>query len=103
MSAPFHRDFVPDSAVPTKLLNFRVHTDEREFTHMPYSAVMVTGITSKILPVRCIMSNRDIHRDGNEDDGPFTRTTHDVMKDYLHKRDRNKDCLLNSLVMALYF
>ena len=51
------------------------------------------------------MSNRDIHRDDNEDDGPFTRTTHGVMKDvpYSRKRDRDKVCLLNSLVMVLYF
>ena len=37
---PFYRDFVPDSAIPTKLLNFCAHTDEREFTHMLYSTVI---------------------------------------------------------------
>jgi chitin synthase len=30
--------FVLDSAVPTKVLNLCVHKEEREFTHMRYSA-----------------------------------------------------------------
>ena len=38
-------------------------------TSITMSARLVTGITLKILSVRCIMSNRDIHRHNNEDDG----------------------------------
>lgn len=34
----FHGNFVLDSAVPTKLLNMCALRNEREFTHMRYSA-----------------------------------------------------------------
>jgi hypothetical protein len=34
----FHGNFVLDSAVPTKPLNLCAYKDEREFTHMRYSA-----------------------------------------------------------------
>ena len=90
------------------MLNFRFHNDEREFPHMLHSAAIgdrnnfkdTLGQVHYVWPGA---SNRDIHRHSNEDDGPFTRTTHGVMKDvsYLRKRDRNKVCLLNNLVMVL--
>ena len=90
-----------DSAVPTKLLNLCVHKDDREFTHMRYSAA--TGDPNDFKDGGFTL--RQVHYDPprrtelfivmtmyNEDDGLFTRTMHGVMKNiaYLCKRDRSK-------------
>ncbi|KAH9964997.1 glycosyltransferase family 2 protein [Russula dissimulans] len=97
----FHGNFVLDSAVPTKLLNLCVHKDEREFTHMRYSAA--TGDPNDFKDNGFTL--RQVHYDPprrtelfivmtmyNEDDTLFTRTMHGVMKNiaYLCKRDRSK-------------
>ncbi|KAI0298178.1 glycosyltransferase family 2 protein [Multifurca ochricompacta] len=97
----FHGNFVLDSAVPTKLLNLCVHKDEREFTHMRYSAA--TGDPNDFKDNGFTL--RQVHYDPprrtelfivmtmyNEDDSLFTRTMHGVMKNiaYLCKRDRSK-------------
>ncbi len=87
-----------DSAVPTKLLNLCVHKDEREFTHMRYSAATNDSNNFK--------NNGFTHRQDlprrtelfivmtmyNEDDSLFTRIMHGIMKNiaYLCKRDRSK-------------
>jgi len=92
---------VLDSAVPTKLLNLCVHKDEREFTHMRYSAA--TGDPNDFKDNGFTL--RQVHYDPprrtelfivmtmyNEDDSLFTRTMHGVMKNiaYLCKRERSK-------------
>ncbi|KAH9992907.1 glycosyltransferase family 2 protein [Russula vinacea] len=97
----FHGNFVLDSAVPTRLLNLCAHKDDREFTHMRYSAA--TGDPNDFKDNGFTL--RQVHYDPprrtelfivmtmyNEDDGLFTRTMHGVMKNivYLCKRDRSK-------------
>ncbi|KAI0250489.1 glycosyltransferase family 2 protein [Lactifluus subvellereus] len=97
----FHGNFVLDSAVPTKLLNLCLHKDEREFTHMRYSAA--TGDPNDFKQNGFTL--RQVHYEPprrtelfivmtmyNEDDTLFTRTMHGVMKNitYLCKRDRSK-------------
>ena len=90
-----------DSAVPTKLLNMCAQRDEREFTHMRYSAATCDPNDFKDAG----FTLRQVHYDPprrtelfivmtmyNEDDGLFTRTMHGVMKNIAHlcKRDRSK-------------
>lgn len=97
----FHGNFVLDSAVPTKLLNLCAYKDEREFTHMRYSAA--TGDPNDFKDNGFTL--RQVHYDPprrtelfivmtmyNEDDTLFARTMHGVMKNiaYLCKRDRSK-------------
>ncbi|KAH9970285.1 glycosyltransferase family 2 protein [Lactifluus volemus] len=94
-------NFVLDAQVPTKLLNLCLHKDEREFTHMRYSAA--TGDPNDFkdngfsLRPRLYEPPRGtelfiVMTMYNEDDGLFTRTMHGVMKNivYLCKRDRSK-------------
>ena len=96
----FHGNFVLDSAVPTKLLNLCAYKDEREFTHMRYSAA--TGDPNDFKDNGFTL--RQVHYDPprrtelfivmtmyNEDDTLFARTMHGVMKNiaYLCKRDRS--------------
>ena len=90
-----------DSAVPTKLLNLCAFKDEREFTHMRYSAA--TGDPNDFKDNGFTL--RQVHYDPprrtelfivmtmyNEDDTLFARTMHGVMKNiaYLCKRERSK-------------
>jgi chitin synthase len=97
----FHGNFVLDSAVPTKLLDMCAMRNEREFTHMRYSAAtcdpndfMSSGFTL-----------RQVHYDPprrtelfivmtmyNEDEELFCRSMHGVIKNIVHlcKRDRSK-------------
>jgi chitin synthase len=90
-----------DSAVPTKLLNMCAFRDEREFTHMRYSAATCDPNDFKDSG----FTLRQVHYDPprrtelfivmtmyNEDDELFTRTMHGVMKNVAHlcKRDRSK-------------
>ena len=97
----FHGNFVLDSAVPTKLLNLCAFKDEREFTHMRYSAA--TGDPNDFkhngFTLRQVQYGPPRRTElfivmtmYNEDDGLFTRTMHGVMKNiaYLCKRDRSK-------------
>ncbi|KAF8259401.1 chitin synthase-domain-containing protein [Lactarius quietus] len=85
----FHGNFVLDSAVPTKLLNLCAYKDEREFTHMRYSAA--TGDPNDFKDNGFTL--RQVHYDPprrtelfivmtmyNEDDTLFARTMHGVMK-----------------------
>ena len=90
-----------DSAVPTKLLNLCAFKEDREFTHMRYSAA--TGDPNDFKDNGFTL--RAVHYDPprrtelfivmtmyNEDDTLFARTMHGVMKNiaYLCKRDRSK-------------
>ncbi|KAG9315524.1 glycosyltransferase family 2 protein [Chiua virens] len=97
----FHGNFVLDSAVPSKLLDMCALRNEREFTHMRYSAATCdpnefanSGFTL-----------RQVHYDPsrrtelfivmtmyNEEEELFCRTMHGVMKNIAHlcKRDRSK-------------
>jgi chitin synthase len=92
---------VLDSAVPTKLLNLCAHKDDREFTHMRYSAATCDPNDFK----ESGFTLRQVHYDPprrtelfivltmyNEDDTLFTRTMHGVMKNIQHlcSRDRSK-------------
>ncbi|KAF8133385.1 glycosyltransferase family 2 protein [Boletus edulis] len=97
----FHGNFVLDSAVPSKLLDMCGLRNEREFTHMRYSAATCdpnefkdTGFTLRQLhydPPRrtelfIVMTMY------NEDEELFCRSMHGVIKNIAHlcKRDRSK-------------
>jgi chitin synthase len=97
----FYGNFVLDSAVPTKLLNLCLHKEEREFTHMRYSAATGDPNDFKKNGFTLRQTLYDPPRRTelfivmtmyNEDDGLFTRTMHGVMKNiaFLCKRDRSK-------------
>ncbi|KAK7682323.1 Chitin synthase 4 [Cerrena zonata] len=97
----FHGNFVLDSAVPTKLLNMCKERNEREFTHMRYSAATCDPNDFK----EAGFTLRQVHYDPprrtelfivmtmyNEDEELFCRTMHGVMKNIAHlcTRDRSK-------------
>ncbi|KAL1946121.1 hypothetical protein VTO73DRAFT_15248 [Trametes versicolor] len=97
----FHGNFVLDSAVPTKLLSMCQQKDDREFTHMRYSAATCDPNDFKDDG----FTLRQVHYDPprrtelfivmtmyNEDEELFCRTMHGVMKNIAHlcKRDRSK-------------
>ena len=97
----FHGNFVLDSAVPTKLLDMCAQRNEREFTHMRYSAATCDPNDFKDSG----FTLRQVHYDPprktelfivmtmyNEDEELFCRTMHGVMKNVAHlcKRDRSK-------------
>lgn len=97
----FHGNFVLDSAVPTKLLNMCAERNEREFTHMRYSAATCDPNDFKDSG----FTLRQVHYDPprrtelfivmtmyNEDEELFCRTMHGVLKNVAHlcKRDRSK-------------
>ncbi len=97
----FHGNFVLDSAVPTKLLNMCPLRNEREFTHMRYSAATCDPNDFKDSG----FTLRQLHYDPprktelfivmtmyNEDEELFCRSMHGVMKNIAHlcKRDRSK-------------
>ncbi|KAF9234706.1 glycosyltransferase family 2 protein [Melanogaster broomeanus] len=95
----FHGNFVLDSAVPTKLLNMCALRNEREFTHMRYSAAtcdpndfMNDGFTLRQLhydPPRrtelfIVMTMY------NEDEELFCRSMHGVIKNIAHLCTRGR-------------
>ncbi|KAF5340785.1 hypothetical protein D9611_007290 [Ephemerocybe angulata] len=97
----FHGNFVLDNAVPPKLLEMCPRRDEREFTHMRYSAATCDPNDFK----NSGFTLRQVHYDPprktelfivmtmyNEDEELFCRTMHGVMKNIVHltKRDRSK-------------
>jgi chitin synthase len=97
----FHGNFVLDSAVPNKLLTMCAQRNEREFTHMRYSAATCDPNDFKDEG----FTLRQVHYDPprrtelfivltmyNEDEGLFCRTMHGVIKNIAHlcKRDRSK-------------
>ncbi|KAI0738834.1 glycosyltransferase family 2 protein [Daedaleopsis nitida] len=97
----FHGNFVLDSAVPSKLLNMCPQRNEREFTHMRYSAATCDPNEFK----ESGFTLRQVHYDPprktelfivmtmyNEDEELFCRSMHGVMKNIAHlcKRDRSK-------------
>ncbi|KZP09106.1 glycosyltransferase family 2 protein [Athelia psychrophila] len=97
----FHGNFVLDSAVPSKLLNMCAQRNEREFTHMRYSAATCDPNNFKDEG----FTLRQVHYDPprrtelfivltmyNEDEELFCRTMHGVIKNVAHlcKRDRSK-------------
>ena len=97
----FHGNFVLDSAVPSKLLDMCALRNEREFTHMRYSAATCDPNDFKEVG----FTLRQVHYDPprrtelfivmtmyNEDEELFCRTMHGVIKNIAHlcKRDRSK-------------
>ncbi|KAI0691142.1 glycosyltransferase family 2 protein [Cerioporus squamosus] len=97
----FHGNFVLDSAVPTKLLNMCAQRNEREFTHMRYSAATCDPNDFKDSGFTLRQVQYDPPRKTelfivmtmyNEDEELFCRTMHGVMKNIAHlcKRDRSK-------------
>ncbi|RDB15269.1 Chitin synthase 4 [Hypsizygus marmoreus] len=97
----FHGNFVLDSEVPTKLLDMCALRNEREFTHMRYSAATCDPNDFKDSG----FTLRQVHYDPprrtelfivmtmyNEDEQLFCRTMHGVIKNIAHlcKRDRSK-------------
>ncbi|KAG1739396.1 glycosyltransferase family 2 protein [Suillus paluster] len=97
----FHGNFVLDSAVPTKLLDMCALRNEREFTHMRYSAATCDPNDFKDSG----FTLRQVHYDPprrtelfivmtmyNEDEELFCRSMHGVIKNIAHlcKRDRSK-------------
>lgn len=97
----FHGNFVLDSAVPTKLLDMCAIRNEREFTHMRYSAATCDPNDFK----NSGFTLRQVHYDPprrtelfivmtmyNEDEELFCRSMHGVIKNIVHlcKRDRSK-------------
>lgn len=96
----FQGNFVLDSAVPTKLLDMCGQRNEREFTHMRYSAATCDPNDFKDSG----FTLRQVHYDPprrtelfivmtmyNEDEELFCRTMHGVMKNIVHlcKRERS--------------
>ncbi|KAG2361949.1 glycosyltransferase family 2 protein [Suillus spraguei] len=97
----FHGNLVLDSAVPTKLLDMCAMRNEREFTHMRYSAATCDPNDFKDSG----FTLRQVHYDPprktelfivmtmyNEDEELFCRSMHGVIKNIAHlcKRDRSK-------------
>ncbi|ESK82202.1 chitin synthase [Moniliophthora roreri MCA 2997] len=97
----FHGNFVLDNEVPSKLLDLCREKNEREFTHMRYSAATCDPNDFKDSG----FTLRQVHYDPprrtelfivmtmyNEDEELFCRTMHGVMKNIAHlcKRDRSK-------------
>ncbi|KAG2068213.1 glycosyltransferase family 2 protein [Suillus decipiens] len=97
----FHGNLVLDSAVPTKLLDMCAMRNEREFTHMRYSAATCDPNDFK----QSGFTLRQVHYDPprktelfivmtmyNEDEELFCRSMHGVIKNIAHlcKRDRSK-------------
>ncbi|KAJ2918726.1 hypothetical protein MD484_g1699, partial [Candolleomyces efflorescens] len=97
----FHGNFVLDNKVPQKLLDMCARRDEREFTHMRYSAATCDPNDFKDSG----FTLRQVHYDPprktelfivmtmyNEDEELFCRTMHGVMRNIVHltKRDRSK-------------
>ncbi|KAL6300688.1 glycosyltransferase family 2 protein [Sparassis latifolia] len=97
----FHGNFVLDSAVPSKLLNMCGQRNEREFTHMRYSAATCDPNDFKESGFTLRQGHYDPPRRTelfivmtmyNEDEELFCRSMHGVMKNIAHlcKRDRSK-------------
>ncbi|CCL99770.1 uncharacterized protein FIBRA_01792 [Fibroporia radiculosa] len=97
----FQGNFVLDSAVPTKLLKMCGLQNEREFTHMRYSAATCDPNDFKDSGFTLRQVQYDPPRRTelfivmtmyNEDEELFCRTMHGVMKNIAHlcKRDRSK-------------
>lgn len=97
----FHGNFVLDNAVPPKLLDMCANRNEREFTHMRYSAATCDPNNFKDSG----FTLRQVHYDPprrtelfivmtmyNEEEDLFCRTMHGVIKNIAHlcKRDRSK-------------
>ncbi|KAH6907524.1 chitin synthase [Coprinopsis sp. MPI-PUGE-AT-0042] len=97
----FHGNFVLDNAVPPKLLEMCPNRNDREFTHMRYSAATSDPNAFKDDG----FTLRQVHYDPprktelfivmtmyNEDEELFCRTMHGVIKNIAHlcKRDRSK-------------
>ncbi|PCH40454.1 glycosyltransferase family 2 protein [Wolfiporia cocos MD-104 SS10] len=97
----FQGNLVLDSAVPTKLLDMCALKNEREFTHMRYSAATCDPNDFKDSGFTLRQTHYDPPRRTelfivmtmyNEDEELFCRTMHGVMKNVAHlcKRDRSK-------------
>jgi hypothetical protein len=97
----FHGNFVLDNEVPQKLLDMCALRNEREFTHMRYSAATCDPNDFKDSGFTLRQAHYDPPRRTelfivmtmyNEDEELFCRTMHGVMKNVAHlcKRDRSK-------------
>jgi chitin synthase len=97
----FHGNFVLDNPVPKKLLDLCANRNDREFTHMRYSAATCDPNNYK----ESGFTLRQLHYDPprrtelfivmtmyNEEEELFCRTMHGVIKNIAHlcKRDRSK-------------
>ncbi|KAI5989993.1 glycosyltransferase family 2 protein [Pisolithus albus] len=97
----FHRNLVMDLAVPSKLLDMCALRNEREFTHMRYSAATCDPDDFKDsgFTLRQLYYDPPRHTElfivmtmYNEDEGLFCRSMHGVMENIAHlcKRDRSR-------------
>ncbi|KAG8214804.1 glycosyltransferase family 2 protein [Butyriboletus roseoflavus] len=97
----FHGNFVLDSAVPSKLLDMCALRNEREFTHMRYSAATCDPNEFENAGFTLRQAHYDPPRRTelfivmtmyNEDEELFCRSMHGVVKNIAHlsKRDRSK-------------
>ncbi|KAI0345496.1 glycosyltransferase family 2 protein [Trametopsis cervina] len=97
----FHGNLVLDPKVPSKLLNMCALKNEREFTHMRYSAATCdpNDFKESGFTLRQVLYDPPRRTElfivmtmYNEDEELFARTMHGVMKNIAHlcKRDRSK-------------
>ncbi|KAI0793146.1 glycosyltransferase family 2 protein [Irpex lacteus] len=97
----FHGNLVLDPKVPSKLLNMCALKNEREFTHMRYTAATCdpSDFKNDGFTLRQVLYDPPRRTElfivmtmYNEDEELFTRTMHGVMKNIAHlcKRDRSK-------------
>ncbi|KAH9469403.1 hypothetical protein MJO28_005805 [Puccinia striiformis f. sp. tritici] len=97
----YHGNLVLDCKVPTKLLAMCPRKDEREFTHMRYTAATCdpNDFKDERYTLRQVLYEPARRTElfivmtmYNEDDQLFTRTMHGVMKNVQHlcSRDRSK-------------
>jgi chitin synthase len=97
----FHGNLVLDPKVPSKLLNMSALKNEREFTHMRYSAATCdpNDFKESGFTLRQVLYDPPRRTElfivmtmYNEDEELFARTMHGVMKNIAHlcKRDRSK-------------
>ncbi len=97
----FHGNLVIDLNVPSKLLNMCAQRNDREFTHMRYSAATCdpNDFKDEGFTLRQVLYDPPRRTElfivmtmYNEDEELFCRTMHGVMKNIAHlcKRDRSK-------------
>ncbi|KAF8669686.1 Chitin synthase [Rhizoctonia solani] len=95
----FHGNFVIDTAVPSKLLDMCALRNDREFTHMRYTAATCDPndfleeqytLRQRIHPVPRRTELFIVMTMYNEDEQLFTRTMHGVMQNIKHLCERKR-------------
>ncbi|ELU36712.1 glycosyltransferase family 2 protein [Rhizoctonia solani AG-1 IA] len=86
----FHGNFVIDTAVPSKLLDMCALRNDREFTHMRYTAEEQYTLRQRIHPVPRRTELFIVMTMYNEDEQLFTRTMHGVMQNIKHLCERKR-------------